>query len=246
MNLNGVSQRPMGAAMRYVFSLVGCLIFLAGCEAPQQAQNSKPDWIADKGNGCRLWNPSPQPSESVSWSGGCNNGLAEGTGTVLWYSSGRLVGQIDATYRGGHPGGKFVFAKTDGSIFDGTYTDGRYSMVLRKSLAPQAPAVQNTAPITKIANSGCDGIVITGYGSDMYNGAAPYYYIGIRNSSTQRKTVYFDVKWRDISGNMYGAYQNESWQQVGPIIVRPGDDGKLPISTGSSREMRQVNMLSCT
>jgi hypothetical protein len=41
-------------------------------------------WMADPATGCRVWNPHPQPNESVKWSGPCENGLAHGRGTVQW------------------------------------------------------------------------------------------------------------------------------------------------------------------
>jgi len=42
------------------------------------------DWIADAKSGCRVWDPNPQLEESVTWSGACANGRAEGHGVVQW------------------------------------------------------------------------------------------------------------------------------------------------------------------
>ena len=36
--------------------------------------------------GCYLWNPAPQEDVTVTWSGGCSNGLAQGEGRVDWFS----------------------------------------------------------------------------------------------------------------------------------------------------------------
>jgi hypothetical protein len=33
------------------------------------------DFVADAKSGCKVWNPHPQPDETVNWSGGCVNGL---------------------------------------------------------------------------------------------------------------------------------------------------------------------------
>ena len=41
-------------------------------------------YIADK-NGCKIANPSPKPSETVAWSGGCKDGFADGNGIMQWY-----------------------------------------------------------------------------------------------------------------------------------------------------------------
>ncbi len=37
--------------------------------------------------GCYLWNPAPQDNETVTWSGGCSNGLAQGNGRVSWFQN---------------------------------------------------------------------------------------------------------------------------------------------------------------
>lgn len=39
--------------------------------------------------GCRLNNPSPQPHETVSWTGACRNGYADGFGTLTWFQDGK-------------------------------------------------------------------------------------------------------------------------------------------------------------
>jgi hypothetical protein len=46
-------------------------------------------WMADSGTGCRVWNPHPQPNESVKWSGPCEDGLAQGRGIVQWLRNNR-------------------------------------------------------------------------------------------------------------------------------------------------------------
>ncbi len=42
------------------------------------------DFVADIRSGCKVWDPHPQPGESVSWSGDCVSGFAQGDGTVVW------------------------------------------------------------------------------------------------------------------------------------------------------------------
>ncbi len=34
--------------------------------------------------GCVVWNPHPHEQETVTWSGACANGRAQGRGTVVW------------------------------------------------------------------------------------------------------------------------------------------------------------------
>ena len=34
--------------------------------------------------GCYVWNPNPQPNETVTWTGACADGFAQGSGTATW------------------------------------------------------------------------------------------------------------------------------------------------------------------
>ena len=34
--------------------------------------------------GCYVWNPNPQPDETVTWTAACTGGFAQGTGTLSW------------------------------------------------------------------------------------------------------------------------------------------------------------------
>lgn len=55
--------------------------------------SNSPSWIADQ-NGCLHYNPNPVPGESVTWTGGCTNGYADGgyadgRGVKKWYFDGK-------------------------------------------------------------------------------------------------------------------------------------------------------------
>jgi hypothetical protein len=39
-------------------------------------------WILDASAGCKVWNPHPQPNETMRWSGACANGMAQGRGAA--------------------------------------------------------------------------------------------------------------------------------------------------------------------
>src|SRR3954462_8225955 len=64
-----------------------------------QAQLSS-DWVADS-HGCKVANPHPQPIESISWTGACKDGYAEGPGKVLWFSQGKANGMTSGTFKRG-------------------------------------------------------------------------------------------------------------------------------------------------
>ena len=81
-------------------------------------------WIADK-NGCKLANPSPKPSETVTWSGICTDGFADGKGVVQWYEDGRP----GVTYKGalvrGAASGQGKLTMPDGATYEGGWLDGK-------------------------------------------------------------------------------------------------------------------------
>ena len=81
--------------------------------------------LADR-PGCYLWNPAPVDNETVTWSGGCSNGLAQGNGRVNWYENGEL-NQIEETgFRDGRRDGLNVVRDANGNeLFRVQYQRGR-------------------------------------------------------------------------------------------------------------------------
>lgn len=51
-------------------------------------------------------NPQPQPIESISWSGRCKDGFADGAGIVRWFSGGKSNGITSGTFKQGKLIGK--------------------------------------------------------------------------------------------------------------------------------------------
>ncbi len=74
--------------------------------------------------GCYLWNPFPQDDEIVTWSGGCSEGYAQGSGETTWYQSDQ-VSEIDVGLRQkGRSEGFWVITDPDGSRSEGSFADG--------------------------------------------------------------------------------------------------------------------------
>ena len=72
----------MPADRRFLlFAILGPLLLGAAFSASA----AEPGWIAEPGNGCKVWNPNPQPDESIHWTGGCRDGMADGDGVLTWY-----------------------------------------------------------------------------------------------------------------------------------------------------------------
>ncbi len=108
-------------------------LLLAGLCASLDAAAVEDDvsWIADK-RGCKVANTFPRQGETITWSGKCKDGYADGDGVVQWF----LDGKEDDRYEGhvgmGWADGHGVLTKTDGSKYDGDWKhsvqegNGRY------------------------------------------------------------------------------------------------------------------------
>jgi hypothetical protein len=80
-------------------------------------------WIVDPGTACRVWNPHPQPNETVKWSGSCANGLAQGRGSVQWFRENAPFEKDDGEWNGGRQLGQgsqvWPSGRYDGEMLDG-------------------------------------------------------------------------------------------------------------------------------
>jgi len=75
-----------------------------------QTQVANGDWIADQRTKCRVWNSSPKPpNESVIWSGACENGLAQGRGTLEWFRDDKSVEVDQGEWRDGKRNGHGIY-----------------------------------------------------------------------------------------------------------------------------------------
>jgi len=125
----------------------------ATAQVPDQnrAQSRSPGWIADANNGCKVRNPAPAANETVTWSGSCVGGVAQGAGVEQWYTNGvpgnRLegafrdgspVGQVTVNYPGGHKymgelsadghrSGRGTMIYASGSQYVGEWSSSRYN-----------------------------------------------------------------------------------------------------------------------
>ena len=126
---------------------------------PAFAQNAKPavaGWTPDAKTGCRVWNTEPAPNETLSWSGGCVNNMADGRGILQWYDNGkpsdRYEGELKAGRHSGYGAsayangnryagmwlndkahGQGVYTRRDGSVYDGQWVNGCFNKDGRKA-----------------------------------------------------------------------------------------------------------------
>jgi len=92
-----------------------CLLIATAlsASAPAPAQAPSPDsWIEDSKTGCRIRNPAPQPRESVTWSGACPNGIAEGTGILQWFDDDRPTDRYEGELSDGWASGRGIATST--------------------------------------------------------------------------------------------------------------------------------------
>lgn len=93
------------------------VVTAAAAEAPRH-------WAADTSNGCKIWSPEPIANEvSVRWSGRCENGLAQGPGTVRWLSNNKQVAELTGTMEQGKVRGPTTGVEEPGNRFDGMFID---------------------------------------------------------------------------------------------------------------------------
>ncbi|MYH31232.1 MAG: hypothetical protein F4137_20870 [Acidobacteria bacterium] len=73
--------------------------------------------------GCYVWNPYPQPGETVTWTGACAGAKAQGTGTLTWAHDGGVQRNIGGRLVDGEFNGHWVLRDEEGSS-EGPYVDG--------------------------------------------------------------------------------------------------------------------------
>jgi hypothetical protein len=116
--------------MKHLRTSVGpSLLALAGMlsaahpVAAQQEDQEPPRWISDAQSGCKIWDPAPEPNETVRWSGKCENGYATGDGVLQWYENGRPGDRYEGEYQGGKRNGHGVVVMSNGRRVEGDWRD---------------------------------------------------------------------------------------------------------------------------
>ena len=82
-------------------------------------------WMAISGRaGCYVWNHGLEPGASVTWTGECASGMAQGAGTLTWTVSEGI--QTDAgRLRDGQWIGHWVIRFASGTVAEGPFVDGQ-------------------------------------------------------------------------------------------------------------------------
>ena len=95
--------------------------------APTTGQAAEPGWTADPQTGCRVWNAAPKGNETISWSGRCQSGVAQGPGVMQWFEDGKPSERDEGEWRDGKMIGRGVTAWANGNRYEGEFRDGQRS-----------------------------------------------------------------------------------------------------------------------
>ena len=105
--------------------LIAAALVLASLPAAAQtAPPRQPGWIADA-KGCRVWDATPKPNHSVTWSGPCQNQLAQGRGVLQWYVNEHPSDRYDGDLVAGKLDGQGTYVSADGYRYAGDWRDGK-------------------------------------------------------------------------------------------------------------------------
>ena len=103
--------------------IVTTALLLASLQAVAQEDDSTAGWITATNKPCKIWNPEPQPNESVTWSGPCKDGFASGKGILRWTENGKPDVVFDGEYANGKRNGPGVISTPDGQKTTGNWSD---------------------------------------------------------------------------------------------------------------------------
>ncbi|MFL6660366.1 MAG: hypothetical protein ACJ8GW_19925 [Massilia sp.] len=102
--------------MKSIFSIL-CLFLTATAHAANSdASNATQE--------CKIINPHPVAGETVTWSGACKDGYAEGEGTLEWLAKGVARTHFEGTLVRGRYQGQAYLRVADRYQFDGSFVDG--------------------------------------------------------------------------------------------------------------------------
>lgn len=111
--------RIIFVALGVVFVVFGARSTVREAARPKVSNSSAVDstaWLRAS-NGCFVYNESPRPNESVTWSGECLGGLAHGSGVLQWAQNSKPDDWYRGTMERGylHGFGEFNYLNDDGT-----------------------------------------------------------------------------------------------------------------------------------
>ena len=90
--------------MKYLMCLIFVNLMMGSAYA--QGLGDVSEWTVDPATGCKTFNPTPEPKETIKFSGTCLDGYTNGWGTVQWFRDGIAGKAVTGTYLKGDSSGK--------------------------------------------------------------------------------------------------------------------------------------------
>jgi hypothetical protein len=81
-------------------------------------------WFTDSRSGCKIWDETPQPLQSIKFEGTCTKKLAQGQGKVTFFKNGLFDQAWDANWIDGKAVGKLTITYIDGGKYYGELLNG--------------------------------------------------------------------------------------------------------------------------
>lgn len=115
--------------MQLYVPFVVAAVVMAGQAFAQPAKpvDAPTGWIVDARTGCKVWDSAPDPDEKIAWSGRCENGMAEGPGTLQFFVGGEPAARYEGELRNGRADGHGVSLEPDGTRYEGNWRDNAAS-----------------------------------------------------------------------------------------------------------------------
>ncbi len=102
--------------------MAGALVVILATPPEARAEGGG-NWLPDAKSGCKVWDGVPEPGESVSWDGPCQDGLTNGAGTLLWFKDGKSTGSYVGQRVAGKAQGRGIYTWTSGDRYEGNWKD---------------------------------------------------------------------------------------------------------------------------
>jgi hypothetical protein len=122
------------SAIHRVASIAAASVVLVLAMPPAAGWADTGGWILDTAAGCKVWNPHPQPNETLRWSGACPNGMAQGRGAAQWFRGNLPFETDEGEWREGRQTGfgtqVWPAGRYDGELVDGE-PHGRGTLIVQ-------------------------------------------------------------------------------------------------------------------
>jgi len=116
-------RRLRGLLLSMTFAVIA---LGSGATVAMAQEKPKSGWVVDPKTACKVWDEVVEKSESVTWSGECLNGLADGQGAVQWTIGGKAAERYDGEMRGGKMNGNGILVFPNGLRYEGAFHDNDF------------------------------------------------------------------------------------------------------------------------